>query len=102
MKILYSVTVKIDVNLEEDWVAWMKTKHILDVMNTGMFESYKMYRLLGQDETDGINYSVQYVCQDMKTLHQYTIKYSPALQLEHKTRYENKFVSFRTLLEIIE
>ena len=102
MKILYSVTVKIDLDVEKDWLNWMKNTHIPDVMDTNMFLSYRMYRVLGQDESDGITYSIQYVCQDMKTLHKYTITQGQKLQAEHSSRYKNKYVAFRTMLEILE
>jgi hypothetical protein len=55
---------------------------------------------LGQNEADGITYAIQYVCADMKTLHQYTITESPALEKEHLERYPDKFVFYTTLLEI--
>lgn len=32
--IVYSVTVNIDSSIHEDWLAWMKSKHIPDVMAT--------------------------------------------------------------------
>ncbi len=102
MKILYSVTIKVDLEIQAEWLEWMTTVHIPDVMATEMFESYKICRLLSQDETDGVTYSVQYICPDMKTLHKYTVQYGPKLQKEHHDKYEGKYVAFRTLLEILD
>lgn len=99
--IIYNVTVKINTEVEQDWLQWMKETHIPDVMNTGRFTSHQLAKVLGQNEEDGITYAIQYICPDMKTLHQYTITEAPALQKEHATRYDGKFVAFRTLLEII-
>lgn len=100
-KILFNVTIQVETQVTEEWLQWMKNKHIPDVMATGMFESYQINRVI-KDEEGGITYAVQYVCQDMKTLHQYQIKYAQKLQAEHTQRYQGKFVAFRTLMEILD
>ncbi len=96
--IIYNVTVKVDHEVREDWLNWMKTKHIPDVMETGFFLDNKLYRVM-IDEQDGVTYSVQYSCASLADLEEYQEKYAPALQKEHSLRYQNKFVAFRTLLE---
>lgn len=100
--IIYNVTVKIDRDVHDEWLQWMKEVHIPDVMNTGLFKSHQMARVLLQDESDGITYATQYHCPDMKTLQLYTAKYAPKLQKDVLDKYPDKFVAFRTLLEVVE
>ena len=100
--IIYNVTVKINNDVHENWLEWMKTQHIPDVMATQLFSNHQMARVLGQDESDGITYAIQYTCEDMKTLQLYSSSFAPALQEDHHKRYEGKYVAFRTLLEIVE
>lgn len=98
--IVYSVTVNIDDDVHADWLAWMKNKHIPDVMNTGIFTNYRMLKVISRNEgEEGFSYNIQYSCPSMADLHQYQAHHAPALQKEHNDRYENKFVAFRTLLE---
>ncbi|MCB0703817.1 MAG: DUF4286 family protein [Saprospiraceae bacterium] len=99
--IIYNVTVKVEPEVQEDWLQWMKNIHIPDVMDTGYFLKYKLTRVISMDEADGVTYSIQYTCQDMATLHQYQINHSARLQAEHNARYLHKFVAFRTLLEVL-
>jgi hypothetical protein len=99
--IIYNVTVKVDTEIHDEWLQWMRTVHIPDVIKTGRFISNQIARVLGQEESDGITYAIQYICEDMKTLHQYTITEAPALQKEHTDKYKDKFVAYRTLLEIV-
>jgi hypothetical protein len=40
--ILYNVTVKIEADAQEDWLQWMKSTHIPDVMDTGLFLGYRI------------------------------------------------------------
>ena len=37
-----------------------KEEHIPEVMSSGQFSDYKFFRLLEQDETDGVTYIIQY------------------------------------------
>lgn len=99
--ILYNVTVKIDLSAHDDWLHWMRTTHIPDVLKTGLFVDHKIGRILGQDEKDGVTYSIQYFCENMEILQQYQEEHAAALQAEHAERYKNKYVAFRTLIEII-
>lgn len=98
--IVYSVTVNIDNEAHDEWLVWMKNKHIPDVMATGIFTDHKMLRVITRDaEEQGVSYNIQYTCPSMADLHQYQIKHAPALQKEHTDKFEGKFAAFRTLLE---
>lgn len=99
--IIYNVTVKIDNSVHDEWLSWMKAVHIPDVLATGYFIDNKLCKVLVDDE-DGVTYSIQYTCESMKKLNEYYSKHAPALQKEHTTKYKDKFVAFRTLLEVVD
>jgi antibiotic biosynthesis monooxygenase (ABM) superfamily enzyme len=99
--IIYNVTIKIHREAEADWLQWMKSKHVPDVMNTGHFVSSQINRLLDQPEGDDPTYVIQYRCESKEKLDQYLEKFSPALRDEHNQRYQNQFVAFRTVMEEI-
>lgn len=101
MRILYNVTVKIDPAIEKEWLEWMLSNHIPEVMATGCFSENKVCRLLDQDDSDGGTYSFQYVAESRGQYQRYQDEFAPALQKDHRTRYEGKFVAFRTLLQIV-
>jgi len=97
--ILYNVTVSLDPSIHADWLEWMKSVHIPEVMATGFFVEHRMCKLLIDDE---ITYAIQYSCESLEKLNEYQEKVAPALQQQHTERYKGKFGAFRTLLEIIE
>ncbi|MEP0368686.1 MAG: DUF4286 family protein [Cyclobacteriaceae bacterium] len=98
--IIYNVTVNIDHEIFEEWLAWMKDTHIPDVMATGCFESHKILRLLNESpDVEGLTFAIQYFAPDMKTLNTYAAQHQPALQQEVQKRYGERVVAFRTLLE---
>lgn len=98
---LYNVTVNVDSEIHEDWLAWMQSSHIPEVMATGCFLKYKICRLIRSAE-EGTTYSIQYFCESSKELHQYQIKHAPRLQKDYLERYGEKVLAFRSLLEVIE
>lgn len=99
--IVYNVTLKAEHDIHEEWLDWMKTVHIPDVMATGCFLSYKICRLLKQDE-DGVTYAIQYYCESTKVLHQYQVKHAAKLQKEHIDKFGERVLAFRTLMEVLD
>jgi hypothetical protein len=97
--IIYSVTVKIDLDVHDEWFNWMKTKHIPNVLDTKKFIDYRMLRILAEDEKDGITYNIQYRAASMSDYFDYQNDFAPELQAEHSEKYKDKFVAFRTLLK---
>jgi hypothetical protein len=100
--ILYNVTVNIDGQIEKEWLEWMKTKHIPDVMATGLFVENKLFKLLHEEEDGGVNYSVQYFAESMEKFQIYQQNHAAALQADVKERYEGRYAVFRSLLELVE
>lgn len=97
--IIYSVTVTIDNAVESDWVAWMRTKHIPDVMETGCFVAGHLQRLLDPMPEAGVStFNVQYECVSKDAYEAYVELHAPRLQSDHAMRYKERFVAFRTLL----
>ena|SRR5690606_2457243 len=100
--ILYNVTVNIDVEKEKEYVEWMKTVHIPEVMATKLFEDSKFYKLLHEVEDGGVNYSAQYFAKSMKEIHQYQADFAVNLQNKLKDKFGNQYAVFRSLLELVE
>ena len=98
--IIYNVTVNIENDVREEWLQWMKQQHIPDVMKTGYFIENKICKVL-VDEEQGTTYSIQYLCENLDKLKEYQQQHSPRLQKEHADKYANKYVAFRTVLEIV-
>jgi hypothetical protein len=98
--IIYSVTVTLDKQIEANWLAWMRTKHIPDVLETGYFEEAHLQRLLDPGPEEGlVTFNIQYHCPSLERYFEYQKIAAPRLQAEHTERYKDQFVAFRTLLQ---
>jgi hypothetical protein len=100
--LLYNVTITIDKVVHEEWLSWMRTVHIADVMGTGLFISYRLNRLIGHEHEDSEIYTIQYSIKDMDTLVHYNEVFAPTLQARTKERFDGHYAAFRTVMEVIE
>lgn len=101
-KIVYNVTVKIDQQVSEDWLSWMRKVHIPGVIATGCFVSYRITKIVEEADEHGVGYAIQYIAANMEDFTRYQQVFAASLQKEHSERYLNKYVAFRTLLEILD
>ena len=99
--ILYNVTVSVEESAQNEWLNWMKTEHIPEVMACGIFTKAQINRVIVQADSDN-TFAIAYTCSSMKELHQYQIKFAPALQKKHDEKFKEKAIAFRTLMEVIE
>ena len=98
---IYNVTINIDEAEHLKWLQWMKESHIPDMLATGKFTEAKMCRVMVEEEMGGITYSIQYSCLSKDHLEQYYAEDAERLRAEGTRQFANKFVAFRTELELI-
>ncbi|HXB40515.1 MAG TPA: DUF4286 family protein [Bacteroidia bacterium] len=97
---IYNVTINIDAIAHDEWLKWMREVHIPDVMSTGCFVDSRMLKILNVED-EGTTYSVQYTFLNMSDIEEYKAKHGPRLQKDALDKFKDKFVAFRTLLEIV-
>ncbi|PZR40525.1 MAG: DUF4286 domain-containing protein [Azospira oryzae] len=100
--LIYNVTIGVDKSIEQEWLVWMKTVHIPDVMSTGMFVGHKIYKVVGVEEGGAVSYAIQYAAQSLDEIEIYLEKYAPRLREEGAKKFGDGQAAFRTLLEEVE
>ncbi len=89
--------------MAEEWLQWMRTEHIPEVMATGCFKEHKVLKLYNPEHDDeGINYAIQYTTESIETLEHYRKNHGPGLQAKTLAKYGDKVLAYRSVLEIIE
>ena len=99
---VYNITIKIDPAIEKEWLQWQRDEHIPDIMTTGLFTEYKMFRLLEQDESDGITYVVQYFATTAAHYEQYMFEHAPLLREKALQRWGDRFIAFRSTMQLVK
>lgn len=99
--VVYNVTVSLDERVEKDWLDWMKSEHIPEVMGTGCFRDSKLCRVHGEEE-GGVTYAITYTSFSKEDLEHYEAKHASKLQEAHAVRYKGSYAAFRTILTVVE
>jgi hypothetical protein len=98
--ILYNVTINIDLSVHDQWMKWMQTKHINDVLATGKFTSARMVKVL-VEEQGSATYSIQYTTESKEKLERYYQEDAPRLRQEGLALFADKMLAFRTELQVM-
>lgn len=99
---IYNVTIKVSLAIAADWEVWMKEKHIPDVLKTGCFVKHQFVKLLDHRDEEGETYAVQYYAETFQQYENYIQQYASALRNDGFALWGDKFVAFRTVMQIIQ
>lgn len=99
--LIYNVTTKVNWQIHEPWLVWMKEKHLPDVMNCGCFVDVRFVRLLETDETEGPTYAAQFHATSMEEYKRYIEHHAPAMRKDVMDNWGDNFISFRSLMEVV-
>ncbi len=99
---IYNVTTNIDESIQEEWLEWMHEKHIPEMLATGKFIKALMTQVMINEEMGGYTYSVQFTTDSKDTLGKYYKEDAERLQNEALEIFSDKFVVFRTELQIVK
>lgn len=74
--IVYNVTTKVSHAIAADWLSWLKTEHIPDLVQTGCFTHAVILHLVEADDEEGVTYAVQYHAESQALYNRYMDKHS--------------------------
>ena len=99
---IYNITIKVDNAIVEDWLQWQLEEHIPEIMSTKLFDEYKFFRLLDQDDTWGPTFVFQYYTKEKKSYDRYITEYAPGLREKAFAKWGNGFIAFRSLMQAVQ
>ena len=103
--IIYNITYKVPVELKEEWFSWMRTKHVPAILATRCFYKTKFLKVREDDtnllDTD-TTYAIQYHATNFANYERYINEHQDNFRKEVHTRWGNKVLSFRTILEVVD
>lgn len=98
--ILYNLTVIVEEDSFSASLSYIQESYIPSVMNTNLFSSSHLLKVL-DSPNPGVTYCVQFIAEELKQYNEFQDKYESKLMDEHFKKFENKFVSFTTIMEYI-
>jgi hypothetical protein len=71
------------------------------MLETGKFEEHRLCQLMGVDESDGLTFSLQFLCPNLITYQLFQQHDAYKLQKAHALRYKDKYVSFSSIMKVV-
>jgi len=99
-EVLYNVTVNVSEEVLEEWLQWMESTHIPEVLGTGFFHSARLMRVHAFEQ-GGKTYAVQYTAPSMESYERYLQEAAPQMQAKTELAFGDQVHAFRTLLEVV-
>lgn len=99
--IIYNVTIKVNRDIHDAWLQWLKTEHIPEVIATGCFTHAVILHLVESDDPEGITYAVQYHAPDKETYNRYISTFATTMRQKGLDKWGNKFIAFRTVMQVV-
>lgn len=99
--IVYNITIKVAPAIEEAWILWQQQEHIPEIMASGLFSEWKLFRLLEQDDDEGSTFIVQFFAPTREQYQQYIDEFASVLRQKSFDKWGNQFLAFRTVMEIV-
>ncbi|MEM8898734.1 MAG: DUF4286 family protein [Bacteroidota bacterium] len=93
--ITYQVSLTIQKEVEKEWLDWMKTVHVPDVIATGLVLSFRILKAQGTEQV----YIFQYDFKSQESYDKYQQEHSPALRLDTQNHFPGKYTSERATLD---
>ncbi len=100
--LIYNVTIKIDNDIETDWVLWQKGVYIPAVMASGFFHDSQFSKLISHQDADGKTYVMQFYAKDHATFENYKARHADEFNDLLSAKWGNKFVVFESLLAAVQ
>jgi hypothetical protein len=98
---IYNITIKVNNSILEEWIKWQDEEHIPEIMATNLFDDYRFFRLLGQEDPEGSTFVIQYATSSRKNYDEYIQQYAVDLREKALKKWGDQFIAFRSLLESV-
>ena len=100
--VLYCVTVQVDRDIADEWLAWMRTVHIPAVLRAGGFLGCLIaLDVSPPDAGERVRFSLEYRAPSLEALHRYQSGAAPDLQQAHAERYADRFQASRAVRTVL-
>jgi hypothetical protein len=95
--VLYCVSVEVDGEIRDDWLAWMRDVHVPDVLREPGFQRAVIHR----DAADEARFAIHYEVSGRDALDRYFSGAALRLRSEHEARYGGRARATRQVLETV-
>jgi len=98
---IYNITMQVEWSIHEAWLQWMADVYIPETLSTNCFKKYQFIQLMEIDETEGPTYALQLYAETKEDYSRYIQSYAPALNETMMHLWNDKVLTFSTLMRVV-
>lgn len=100
--LIYNTTYQLENDNARNFVIWIHEVYMPQIVENGLLKNPRLTRILSHHDQETECFSLQWEVEDTKTLHAWFVQQGDQLSKEMQNVFENKVMSFSTLMETIE
>ncbi len=98
---LLSITINIEDDLRDEWMSWVNSKIKIILADKELVKDFRVLKIMKEEPGQGSTYSFQYHLADLEKVDFFEERYNREVAAEMYRFYKEKFVEFRTKLEVV-
>ncbi|HVY75944.1 MAG TPA: DUF4286 family protein [Puia sp.] len=100
--ILYNITTKIAPHFAKAWLTWQREEQMPEILATGLFESYQIFRLMDQDDADGLTFVIQLKTSDPKAFETFSKRHEPLFRQKAAKKWGSHYAAFHSAMQLVQ
>jgi hypothetical protein len=99
----YNVTIKVHHSIQQQWLTWMHTIHMPEILALDLFYEAKLSELIEplEPNDDGVTYTAQYSAHSKAQYNAYISKHAAHFRQLGIEAFGDKFIAFRSLSQTV-
>ena len=99
---MLSITINIEDDLRDEWMAWVTPKVNSILGDKKLVHDFRILKIVKEEPGMGSTYSFQYHLASQGHIELFEERYNREVAAEMYRFYKEKFVEFRTKLEVVD
>ena len=99
--VLYNVTVKMDIGIADACLQWLLSVHAPQIVATKCFTGFKVFHLLGMNDSEGPTYAIQYFGNSIDDYQRFADEFETYFLNESYSMWRSGLVFFGTLMKAV-
>ncbi len=100
--IIYSITTSVKNEHLDEWLEWMNGEHIPNIMKTGYFDRFKIYKVrVPTTNSEETTYIINYECESLDKYREYADTEAARLRANYAAKFSGIAKTARTVMELI-
>ena len=92
--IVYQVRITVNATAHDEWLHWMRTVHVPDVIATGLISSFQIWRA---KNSEAVEYRYNFYFMDEKSFDKYQKEFATKLKAHPHERFPDQFKATRQI-----